>query len=210
MRWSTPSPPRLAQAVSEGGRASQDRAPSNRRLAGLYRTIAADDAYLSPASVDRRSRSPSTRTPRSRSGSTFSISSQSFARIRAAALGQEAHPAGCGVAPAVPGLGSVPGGPAAARPAGGVPQSLPARAARRRAMTMDAIGRTTWVIPVAGCRSPARGRSPFTSHDKLCLLNAGDEIAEHRDCDLPRWPRARRAYRLTIAPRRIRHIASTI
>jgi hypothetical protein len=46
----------------------------------------------------------------------------------------------------------------------------------------------------------------FTSHDKLCLLNAGDEMANveiaiyHAD----REPVAH--YRLTIAPRRIRHV----
>lgn len=72
---------------------------------------------------------------------------------------------------------------------------------------MDAIGRTTWVIP--GGRMPLASTGPeptFTSHDKLCLLNAGDEMANvettiyHAD----REPIA--PYRLTIAPGRVRHI----
>lgn len=74
-------------------------------------------------------------------------------------------------------------------------------------MTMDAIGRTTWAIP--GGRMPLGSTGPeptFTSHDKVCLLNAGDEMATvdiaiyHAD----REPVA--PYRQTIAPRRVRQI----
>jgi hypothetical protein len=74
-------------------------------------------------------------------------------------------------------------------------------------MTIDAIGRTTWVVPGGWMRLASTGPEPtFTSHDKLCLLNAGHEMANveiaiyHAD----REPVA--PYRLTIAPCRIRHI----
>jgi hypothetical protein len=67
------------------------------------------------------------------------------------------------------------------------------------------IGRTAWIV---GGRIPVRSTGPepeFTSHDKLCVLNAGDRMASvriflhHADRE-PAGP-----YRLTIAPRRVRH-----
>jgi hypothetical protein len=74
-------------------------------------------------------------------------------------------------------------------------------------MTVDTIGRTTWAIP--GGRMPLRGTGPepaFTSHDSLCLLNAGEEMAnvEVTIVYTDREPVA--PYRLTIAPRRVRPI----
>jgi hypothetical protein len=70
---------------------------------------------------------------------------------------------------------------------------------------MAPIGRKQWIV---GGRIPVRGTGPepdFTSHDKLCVLNAGDEMASvriflhHADRE-PAGP-----YRLTVAPRRVRH-----
>ncbi len=70
---------------------------------------------------------------------------------------------------------------------------------------MTPIGRTLWII---GGRIPVRSTGPepeFTSHDKLCILNAGNRMASvrillhHADRD-PVGP-----YRITVAPRRIRH-----
>lgn len=70
---------------------------------------------------------------------------------------------------------------------------------------MRTIGRTQWII--GGC-IPVRSTGPepeFTSHDKLCVLNVGDQMANvrivlhHADRD-PVGP-----YRITVAPRRVRH-----
>jgi hypothetical protein len=70
---------------------------------------------------------------------------------------------------------------------------------------MTPIGRTQWII---GGRIPVRSTGPepeFTSHDKLCVLNASDRMASvriflhHADRE-PAGP-----YRITVAPRRVRH-----
>jgi hypothetical protein len=70
---------------------------------------------------------------------------------------------------------------------------------------MTPIGRREWIV--GGC-IPVRSTGPepeFTSHDKLCVLNAGDRMAsvriflQHADRE-PVGP-----YRITIAPRRVRH-----
>ena len=72
---------------------------------------------------------------------------------------------------------------------------------------MEPIGRTTWTFP--GGWIPRNGTGPepeFTSRDTLCLLNAGDALANvevaivYADRD-PVGP-----YRLTVAPCRVRHV----
>lgn len=74
-------------------------------------------------------------------------------------------------------------------------------------MTPTAIGRKKWAIPGGHIPFPSTGHEPqFTSHDKVCLLNASYEEAhveitvfyESRD---PVGP-----YRLAVPARRVRHV----
>jgi hypothetical protein len=72
---------------------------------------------------------------------------------------------------------------------------------------MSAVGRMAWLL--SGGRMPLASNGPeptFTSNDKLCLLNTGDELANveiaiHYADREPVGP-----YRLTIAARRMRQV----
>ena len=72
---------------------------------------------------------------------------------------------------------------------------------------MEPLGRTRWAIP--GGRVPLRstGHEPtFTSHDKLCLLNAGDddahvEITVYYADLAPVGP-----YQVCVPARRVKHV----
>jgi hypothetical protein len=70
----------------------------------------------------------------------------------------------------------------------------------------DAIGQRCWVIPEGYIPPGSHGKSPeFTSHEALCVLNAGNHDA-HLDLTIfyadrePVGP-----YRLTVPARRTRH-----
>jgi hypothetical protein len=72
---------------------------------------------------------------------------------------------------------------------------------------VEPIGRTTWAIAGGHIPLGSTGHEPdFTSHDKLCLLNVGDQVANiellifYTDRE-PVGP-----YRLRVAPRRTRHV----
>jgi hypothetical protein len=72
---------------------------------------------------------------------------------------------------------------------------------------MTAIGRTSWAIPGGWMPLASTGPEPaFTSHDKLCLLNAGEEMANVEVAIVFTDREAVEPYRLTIAPRRVRPI----
>ena len=69
------------------------------------------------------------------------------------------------------------------------------------------IGRRAWAIP--GGRVPPHGTGPepaFTSRDTLCLLNAGDEMANVQVTFLYVDREPVGPYRVTVAPRRVRHV----
>lgn len=71
----------------------------------------------------------------------------------------------------------------------------------------DALGRERWVIAAGHVPVRSRGREPlFTSHDKLCLLNAGDKLANVRIAVLYDASDESGPYRLGVAPRRVRHV----
>jgi len=70
-----------------------------------------------------------------------------------------------------------------------------------------AIGARRWALAMDGI--PARGRGPepeFTPHDLLCLLNAGDALANVRVRVLYAGRDVVGPYRLGVAPRRVRHL----
>jgi hypothetical protein len=70
-----------------------------------------------------------------------------------------------------------------------------------------AIGRTTWVAPGGWMPLASSGPEPaFTSRDSLCLLNAGDELANVELSIVYTGRQAVGPYRLTIAPRRVRRV----
>lgn len=71
---------------------------------------------------------------------------------------------------------------------------------------MEALGRTTWVIPEGYIPSGSTGDGPaLESHETACLLNTSDEVA-HVECTLffadrePVGP-----YRIEVRPRRTLH-----
>lgn len=72
---------------------------------------------------------------------------------------------------------------------------------------MKQIGATTWAFADGHIPLTSHGEEPsFTSHDKLCLLNAGAETAEveiiiyFQDSD-PLGP-----YAVKVLPQRVRHV----
>src|SRR5215216_2229755 len=72
---------------------------------------------------------------------------------------------------------------------------------------MVAIGRTTWAIPGGWMPLASTGPEPvFTSHDKLCLLNAGEEMANVEVAIVSTEREPVEPYRLTIASCRVRPI----
>jgi hypothetical protein len=69
------------------------------------------------------------------------------------------------------------------------------------------IGRTLWGI--AGGFMPLHSTGPepdFTSHDELCVLNAGDRMANVSITILYAEEHTDGPYLLTVAPRRVRHV----
>ena len=71
----------------------------------------------------------------------------------------------------------------------------------------DSIGKREWAIPGGHVPVDSTGPEPeMVSRDTLCLLNAGDEMA-NIEVDLL-YADGERAgpYRLTVAPRRVRHV----
>lgn len=71
----------------------------------------------------------------------------------------------------------------------------------------DAIGCRCWAIAAGHAPAAACGMEPeFTSHDRLCLLNAGDELANARIMLLYAGRDEVGPYRLGIPPRRVRHV----
>jgi len=72
---------------------------------------------------------------------------------------------------------------------------------------MAAIGRTMWAIPGGWMPLASTGPEPvFTSHDKLCLLNAGEEMANVEVAIVSTDREPVEPYRLTIASCRVRPI----
>jgi hypothetical protein len=72
---------------------------------------------------------------------------------------------------------------------------------------MKPLGRRRWLLP-GGCM-PSRGSGPepaFTSHDLLCLLNCGDELANVRVRALYGDREPIGPFRLGVAARRVRHV----
>jgi hypothetical protein len=72
---------------------------------------------------------------------------------------------------------------------------------------VTAPGRCRWAI--AAGFVPARGRGPepeFTSRDRLCLLNAGEEAANVRVRVVYAAHDVVGPFRLVVAPRRVRHV----
>ena len=71
----------------------------------------------------------------------------------------------------------------------------------------DATGSGCWTIAAGHAPAASHGVEPaFTSHDKLCLLNAGDELANVRITVLYGVRDEVGPYRLGVAPRRVRHV----
>lgn len=69
------------------------------------------------------------------------------------------------------------------------------------------VGKTCWAIPGGHAPADSTGPEPeMVSHDKLCLLNAGEEMANVRVT--LRYGDGWEAgpYPLTVAPRRVRHV----
>jgi hypothetical protein len=72
---------------------------------------------------------------------------------------------------------------------------------------MAAIGRTMWAIPGGWMPLASTGPEPvFTSHNKLCLLNAGKEMANVEVAIVSTDREPVKPYRLTIASCRVRPI----
>ncbi|TWI01737.1 hypothetical protein IP90_02297 [Luteimonas cucumeris] len=71
----------------------------------------------------------------------------------------------------------------------------------------DAIGCARWAIAAGHAPARSRGVEPaFTSHDRLCLLNAGAVLANVRVRVLYAAGAEVGPYRLSVAPRRMRHV----
>ncbi len=73
-------------------------------------------------------------------------------------------------------------------------------------MTPEPIGTTRWTIPGGFVPTESTGPEPaMVSHDKLCMLNTGNEMAT-LEITL-HYQNARKAgpYPLTLAPERVRH-----
>ena len=69
------------------------------------------------------------------------------------------------------------------------------------------IGVMHWAISAGDAPSRGTGREPeFGSFDMLCLLNAGDAIANVRMRVMYADHGEAGPYRLTVAPRRVRHL----
>lgn len=70
----------------------------------------------------------------------------------------------------------------------------------------EPIGKRRWAIPGGDVPTDSTGPEPeMVSHDRLCLLNTGEEMASVevtlRYADHEAGP-----YPLTVAPRRVRHV----
>ena len=69
------------------------------------------------------------------------------------------------------------------------------------------IGALHWAISAGAAPSRATGREPeFSSFDMLCVLNAGDAIANVRMRVAYADHGEAGSYRLVVAPRRVRHL----
>lgn len=69
------------------------------------------------------------------------------------------------------------------------------------------IGSTRWVLPGGNVPVDSTGPEPeMVSHEKLCLLNAGDEAATLEVTLSYADGREAGPYPLTVAPRRVRHV----
>lgn len=69
------------------------------------------------------------------------------------------------------------------------------------------IGATRWEVPAGHVPTDSTGPEPeLVSHDKLCLLNAGEELATLEVTLHYADGREAGPYPLTVAPRRVRHV----
>ena len=69
------------------------------------------------------------------------------------------------------------------------------------------IGETRWAIPCGYVPVDSTGPEPeMVSHEKLCLLNAGEEMATVELRLYYATGREAGPYPLTIAPQRVRHV----
>jgi hypothetical protein len=72
---------------------------------------------------------------------------------------------------------------------------------------MSAIGRMRWAIAAGWIPARSTGPEPDSgSHDLLCLLNAGDTLANVRLHVIYAAHGRAGPYRLAVAPRRVRHV----
>ncbi|WP_255171363.1 sensory rhodopsin transducer [Natrononativus amylolyticus] len=71
----------------------------------------------------------------------------------------------------------------------------------------DPIGSTRWELPGGHVPVDSTGPEPeMVSHEKLCVLNAGDEMATLELTLYYADGRKAGPYPLTVAPRRVRHV----
>lgn len=74
-------------------------------------------------------------------------------------------------------------------------------------MILPAIGRRHWAVSAGHAPSHSSGIEPlFTSCDQICLLNAGDRLANVRITVVYADCREIGPFRIGIAARRVRHI----
>ncbi|MCH7659617.1 MAG: sensory rhodopsin transducer [Euryarchaeota archaeon] len=72
---------------------------------------------------------------------------------------------------------------------------------------MDPIGKKQWAIPGGFVPVDSTGPEPeMVSHDKLCMLNAGEEMASVEITLYYADGHTAGPYPLTVAPRRVRHV----
>jgi hypothetical protein len=71
----------------------------------------------------------------------------------------------------------------------------------------EPIGKRRWVLPGGYVPPESTGPEPeMVSHDRLCLLNTGDEMATVESTLQYADGREAGAYSITVAPRRVRHV----
>lgn len=76
----------------------------------------------------------------------------------------------------------------------------------------DPLGKQRWVVPGGFVPTDSTGPEPeMVSHDVLCVLNAGDDLASlevslHYAGDVAPDGNVAGPYPLTVAPRRVRHV----
>lgn len=76
-----------------------------------------------------------------------------------------------------------------------------------RPQTDEPIGETRWEIPGGFVPADSTGPEPeMVSHDELCILNAGPEMATTETTLYYANGREAGPYPLSVAPRRVRHV----